>query len=357
MSGSTPKPQSTNLDRVRTATYRPPVELEPGVWRLRVAQPRFAANYVYVLLGSVPTLIDSGHPDPETQAQLDRGLEFLGLQRKDIAQILYTHTHLDHLGGGMKTWGTPELRHVEHRLPEGAVKAGVDTAFGAYTIRLHEWFEWMETLPDHPYLDGLRAMRSTHPEGSPWLRVAEGLGRTTGRPLVPGTFVSAGDLRLEILDVHGHDPHHIAFVEENTRWAVTGDIIVGTPTPLVPPMGDDALPYREALDRIADLAPDRVFPAHGLVFDNGRDAIRSTAAHFDAFSASILRNLGRLGVSGPVGAAAILQTYLDRDPSFREADRALPGVLLGGIHAHLTRLERLGAARQPEPNAFLPEAA
>jgi len=357
MSGRPSQPPKSDLFRVRTATYRPPVELEPGVWRLRVAQPRFAANYVYVLLGEIPTLIDAGHPDPETQRQLDRGLKFLGLSRADIAQVLYTHTHLDHLGGGMKTWTAPELVHVEHRLPASAVEAGVDVGFGDYTIRLHEWFQWMNSLPDHPYLEGLRAMRDENPKGTPWLRIAEGVGRTTGRPLHPGDVVPAGDLRVKVVDVHGHDPHHVAFVEESGRWAVTGDIVVGTPTPLVPPMDDDALPYREALDRIATHAPARVFPAHGLVFDDGPAAIASTASYFDGFSESILRNLGRLSTAGPVGAASILQSYLDRNPQFRQADVALPGVLLGGIHCHLTRLERLGRVRQPSPNAFLPVAA
>ncbi len=358
MSGSLSQPPKSDLFRVRTATYRPPRELEPGVWRLRVAQPRFAANYVYVLLGKVPTLIDSGHPHASTQRQLTRGLRYIGLERRDIAQILYTHTHLDHLGGGMASWNDPALVHVEHRLPRSAVEAGVDVGFGEYTIRLHQWFRWMDSLPAHPYLDRLRAMKNQHPGGMPWLRIAEGLGRTTGRPLDPGSIVEAGDLRLRVVDVHGHDPHHVAFVEESGRWAVTGDIVVGSPTPLVPPMDDDAMPYRDALDRMAAEAPGRVFPAHGLVFDDGPAAIEQTAAAFDAFAASIVRNLRRLsGGTRPTGAPPILQSYMDRNPKFVDADTALPGVLLGGIHSHLTRLRRLGAVVEPEPNAFLPGAA
>ncbi|GEM_PF-3433278 len=358
MSGRPSQPPKSDLFRVRTATYRPPVELEPNVWRLRVAQPRFAANYVYLLLGDVPTLIDSGHPDPETQRQLTRGLADIGLRRSDLAQVLYTHTHLDHLGGGMASWNTPDLVHVEHRLPRSAVEARVDVDFGDYTIRLHEWFAWMNCLPEHPYLESLRRLRDAGPKGMPWLNIAEGLGRTTGRPLDPGSVVEAGDLRLRVIDVHGHDPHHVAFVEESGRWAVTGDIIVGSPTPLVPPMDDDALPYRESLDRIGAEAPARIFPAHGLVFDDGPAAIAATAKTFDGFAESILRNLRRLsGGTKPTGAPPILQSYMDRNPIFVEADTALPGVLLGGIHSHLTRLRRLGRVVEPEPNAFLPAVA
>ena len=342
---------------MRTATYRAPVELEPGVWRLRVAQPRFAANYVYLLLGEVPTLIDAGHPAPETQRQLDRGLADVGLKRGDIAQVLYTHTHLDHLGGGLASWGAADLRHVEHRIPRSAKEAGVDVGFGTYTIRLHEWFQWMDALPDHPYLDTLRAMREEMESMRAELRIAAEIGRPTGRPVTPGESVQAGDLTLRVVDVHGHDPHHVAFIEEGGRWAITGDVVVGTPTPLVPPMDDDALPYREALDRLAAEAAQRVFPAHGLVFDDGPAAVDATRETFDAFAESILRKLRRHAVDGPVGAATILQSWLDTNVAYVAADQALPGVLLGGIHCHLTRLERLGRVSQPEPNAFLPAEA
>lgn len=351
MSGSGPK---TDVFRNRTETYRPPVELEPGLWRLRVAQPRFAANYVYLLQGAVPTLIDSGHPDPGTQRQLDRGLADLGMTRADLAQVLYTHTHLDHLGGGMASWDAPELAHVEHRLMRSAVEAGVDVGFADYTIRLHEWFSWMNALPDHPYLQGLRDLRDKHPHGTPWLSIVQGLGKPTGTPFEPGDRIAAGDIHVDVVDVHGHDPHHVAFVGPSARWAITGDVVVGTPTPLVPPMDDDAVPYREALDRLAEIAPGRVFPAHGLVFDDGPAAIAQTAATFDAFAASVLRNVGRMAPSGPVGAPQILGSWMERNPAIREADRALPGVLLGGIHAHLLRLEHQGAVAQVEPHAFRP---
>ena len=349
MSGSAPK---TDVFRNRTETYRPPVELEPGLWRLRVAQPRFAANYVYVLRGAVPTLIDSGHPDPGTQRQLDRGLADIGMRRADFAQVLYTHTHLDHLGGGIASWGGDALAHVEHRLMRSAVEAGVDVDFADYTTRLHEWFTWMNSLPDHPYLQSPRDLRDQHPHGTSWLGVAQGLGRTTGAPFEPGDRIPAGDIQLEVVDVHGHDPHHVAFVEPSGRWAITGDVIVGAPTPLVPPMGDDAVPYRRALDRLAAIAPGRVFPAHGIVFDDGPEAIRRTAATFDAVAASVLRSVALMADDGPATAPRILEKWMERDPSVREADQALPGVLLGGIHAHLLRLEHQGALMQVRPHAF-----
>jgi glyoxylase-like metal-dependent hydrolase (beta-lactamase superfamily II) len=316
------------------------VEVLPGVHRIRVPQPGYASNYVYVLLGRVPTLIDAGHPDAFSQDRLDQGLLALGLRRGDLAQVLYTHTHLDHLGGGVLTWNVPALAAVAHRIPSRAKDAEVDRSFGTYTRRLHSWDLWLASLPPHPLVD-LWLHRRRHRSRS-WLAVEAEDGRALpGLPLVPGTWVDAGDHRLLVVEARGHDPHHICLLGEGGFAMWTGDVVLGTPTPLLPPMADDAQLYREALLRLRALRPKVVLPAHGPIFSDGAAAIAATLRDFDALSSLVLGVVA--GAAGAaVGPGEVLEAVFEAHPPLRPRAEAMVGVLLGNVHSHLLRLARLG---------------
>lgn len=317
-----------------------PIRLTEGVFRIRVPLPGYAANQVYVLLGAVPTLIDAGHPDPSAQEALDHGLLSLGLGRADLAQVLYTHTHVDHLGGGILTWTADDLGHVEQRLPSRAVDAGVDRNFGRYTRRLHAWDPWLESLPPHPIVSQWIKLRR-HRSNS-WTAVEEDTGRVMGgRPLLPGTWVDAGDRRLLVVEGRGHDPYHVVFLDEGGEFAITGDIVLLTPTPLLPPMDDDATTYREALGRLRFLAPRSVFPAHGSIFRDGPAAIRGALALFDRFADGVL-SVVRTGGGREMGPGEVLADLFLLDPALQPRSETMVGVLLGNIHSHLLRLASAG---------------
>src|SRR5437868_6245846 len=69
-----------------------PVELAPGVWRAGTE----LVNWYLVEEGGRVTIVDAGLP--RYRPQLDRALERMGRSLADVAAIVLTHAHPDHVG-------------------------------------------------------------------------------------------------------------------------------------------------------------------------------------------------------------------------------------------------------------------
>lgn len=322
---------------------QPPQEVAPGLFRLRVPTPGFVANYLYLFSGPEPVLIDAGHPDAETQAALDAGLAALGLVRADLAAVLYTHTHLDHLGGGIRHWREAAEAAVPHRIAQSALDEGVDRSFGRRTRALHDWSPWLDSLPTHPRVQRWRDRRRQRSRS--WLVVDEEEGRALDtRGLKDGDEVLVAGRRLQILALPGHDPHHLAFYDPQRSLLITGDLVLRTPTPLMPPMGDDAAAYRRSLARLQVLPAQLVLPAHGPTLAG--EAVGAVAKAFDALAEAVLHCV-RQGPT-PVGPGDVLEWLFEHAPSLLSDAESLEGVMLGNVHSHLLRWLAEGTLAEEE---------
>ncbi len=96
-----------------------------------------------------------------------------------------------------------------------------------------------------------------HPE------TARRLSFTIGRELDDGEVIDLGDRRLRCVFTPGHAPGHLCFLEEETGWLAAGDMVASVGTILVDPSEGDMRLYLESLQRMAELAPTVLLPAHG----------------------------------------------------------------------------------------------
>src|SRR5437773_1722509 len=69
-----------------------PVELAPGVWRAGTE----LVNWYLVEDGGRVTIVDAGLPG--YRPQLDRALARMGRGLGDVAAVILTHAHADHVG-------------------------------------------------------------------------------------------------------------------------------------------------------------------------------------------------------------------------------------------------------------------
>jgi ribonuclease/clavin/mitogillin len=135
----------------------------------------------------------------------------------DLAHVVVTHTHPDHVGG---------------------VTAYADSA----TVWAHA---------DHRD------------------RFAEATGVDPDRTFEDGTTIPA-DHDLEVLETPGHAPDHVAlaFGTDTGTAVVCGDLAVAEGSVVVGGSDGDMRAYLDSLRRLRELEPDRLYPGHGPVVDD-----------------------------------------------------------------------------------------
>jgi endoribonuclease LACTB2 len=263
-------------------------DLLPGLATAALVSPTLPpateTNCFLVGTGDV-VVVDPGSPYPEEQAALDEVLERLAAEGRRVKEIWITHHHFDHLAGA------PHLAE-RWRAPIAAHPRTADLVAGRIAID--------RTLADGETL---------------------ALPGSRGRP----------DRRLRVVFTPGHTPGHHAFVEETTGFVLAGDLVAGVGTVVIDPDEGDMSAYLASLDRLRDLAPRALLPAHGPV-------LTEAAAKLDEYTRHRLwreqRVLDALAEAGSATARELVPSvYADVPPAVHAlAERSLL--------AHLVKLVR-----------------
>ena len=182
----------------------------------------FVQNTLLVICadGRTALLVDPGAATPDALAAArGRGLE--------VAAILLTHAHLDHIEGvamAKRATGAPvHLHPLDRILYDNA--AAQAAAFGV------------------PYEE------PPPPDAQ----------------LVPGNNVTFGGSEFEVVFVPGHAPGHVMFVSTSEPIAIVGDVIfLGSIGRTDLPGGDYRVLMESIRSRVLPLPPEtRLYPGHG----------------------------------------------------------------------------------------------
>jgi glyoxylase-like metal-dependent hydrolase (beta-lactamase superfamily II) len=231
----------------------------------------------YLLEGPEPILLDAGAPGCE--AEFRRLLGARGYEPGDIEHVLLTHPHVDHiglvptvLGAGDSTVYAPA--GVEARLEqdpstlESRVRANCAAA-GLPEAQLEAAVEIS--------VGSLERNRALLPSDSVdvWME--------------PGGTTTVGDLEIGAVHVPGHQADHLSYPTtiDGERALLAGDVGIESFRPVVMHDGlDDG--HREAFDafyaaleRLAGLEVDRVYPGHGPVHGNLAGTVRRDRESLD----------------------------------------------------------------------------
>lgn len=211
-------------------------------------------------IGSV--LVDAGPPNRASELLAELG-------ETEISTVLLTHAHEDHVGLAAPL----AQRGADVYAPEPLVP----------------------TLQDPPELPGYRD-RS-------WGRAepveAQGLGEHVETP--------AG--RFEVVPTPGHSPHHVALLHAEEGWCFTGDAFLGERAYVR--FDEDLERELASMERLADRAPAVLFPGHGSVAREPKQALARTLDWHERKAAEVdeLRREGRsvrsirrelFGLEGPM---------------------------------------------------------
>jgi ribonuclease/clavin/mitogillin len=189
--------------------------------------------------------------------------------------------------------------------------------------------------PDH--LGGVGLLRQRFPG----LPVAKMIHRDAGLPddiadLREGQTVEGDGVTLVPLHTPGHASDHLCFYLTEEKALLTGDVVLGGSTTVIPSDDGDLLDYLRSLHRLQGLGIRRIYPAHGPVIEDGPGRIAEYIAHRMMRERQILECLGE----GPATIPQLVsRIYVDVAPALHRA----AGM---SVEAHLTKLSREGRVRE-----------
>ncbi|KAF0280483.1 MBL fold metallo-hydrolase [Spiribacter aquaticus] len=243
-------------------------EIAPGLIRIDTGylRPAHTACYLVIDQGRA-ALVDTGVV--HSVAVILEALAASGLDRSAVDWVIPTHVHLDHAGGaGPLMQALPAARlgvhpsGVDHLVDPGRLEAGVRALYGdAFFDR-----EYAPLVPVDP---------------------------TRIVALEDGAMVATGARQLQVIHTPGHAWHHLSLLDADRSVFIAGDAFgAGYPgyaegaapflVPVVPPPQFDPDAYRQTLERIRDIDPRYVAPAHFPLIEAPRAAADRLQTLLDA---------------------------------------------------------------------------
>jgi glyoxylase-like metal-dependent hydrolase (beta-lactamase superfamily II) len=275
-------PEEVNLGPFRLVEFRPGVILLPV--RTPTLPPAEFTN-CYLLGSHSCVVIDPGSPYDREIDWLVAGIEAVGEKLgREVREIWLTHHHPDHVGAAERLGerlGLPIAAHAETaaRLA-GRVKVDREIA-GGEVVDL-------------------------------------------GGPSRPFT--------VRAIHTPGHARGHLSFLHEELGSLLVGDVLSGFGTIVIDPPEGNMHDYLRTLDRLLEIAPRTLFPAHGPTMLDALGKIREYREHRRWREERVFRSWCR-GLRDP--EAMLPEVYDDLPlPAYPLAKRQ--------IVAHLQRLEALG---------------
>ena len=269
--------------------------IAPNVHRVTVGQGAFVGVHspnVYLVAGNDRVaFIDTAYGnDDEVKAQLDLW-EALG--RPEVAAIVLTHRHKDHIGGAGRL----------HGATAGEIVCSV-----------------AEREPIERALADSRV----------------------GRGVADGETLDLGGATLEFIETPGHTLGSLCLYYREEGVLFTGDTILGSGAPVINPDHGDMGLYIQSLEKLLAYEALMIAPGHGPVVNQPRAKIRSLIEHRLKRERQILGLLqeGRRTIEDLFKAV------------YPELDRGLHDLARSQIRSHLIKLEREGKVQKAEDGAY-----
>ncbi len=243
-----------------------PEAVAPGIWRVALPVP-FAPGSVnvYVLHGDEQwVLVDCGLGTRESDAALAAGLQALGITFGDLAALVLTHAHSDHIA---------PAGDIAAQMPPDAPVLVLDVE----KERLLS-FRQPGSLTDKAQLVKMQRLGGlSRDEAELGLRGMDLLTRLIRPParervhtVADGEVIALAGRAWQALWTPGHAPGHLCLVSENI--IITGDHILPQISPNVsyrsPDQPDPIQDHLDGLARVAalELAEPLALPGHGDPF-------------------------------------------------------------------------------------------
>jgi glyoxylase-like metal-dependent hydrolase (beta-lactamase superfamily II) len=261
-------------------------EITPGIYWLELPTLMADSDLVHVNAYLVQgdsgyLLVDAGWNTDESYAALHKQLAEIGVDIKDISQIVVTHVHPDHYGqaGRLKQLSGADvaLHDIE--------KAFIESRYINMKQFAEQTTEWL-------------TINGVQPE-----ELEEFKNATAGidRYIVPtypdislhgGETITSGRFSFQVIWTPGHSAGHICLYEPEKKILISGDHMLPKITPNVgrqPDTRENTLgDYIKSLESIRHLDVELILPGHEFPFNTFRPRIEELIRHHEERNQEVL---------------------------------------------------------------------
>lgn len=262
-------------------------EIIPGIYQLKIPIPDNPLEYtnIYLVRGDDGYLIiDAGWNDEKAFQSLEKQLAEIGVDFKDISQIIITHAHRDHYGLADRLRQLSQAKISLHHLEENVIAPRYQN-IDEVIHQLGQWFR-SNGVPDNelPTLQTPFAGMSRPP--------ALALPDTN---IGDGEEIAIGVFNFRVLWTPGHSPGHICLYDSAQKILFSGDHVLPIITPNVSlqPQSDfnPLADFLDSLNKVKQLDVTLVLPAHEHIFSNLQTRVDQIVQHHQQRNLEILETV------------------------------------------------------------------
>ena len=327
-------------------------EIDNNVIRFKIDFPpfeglTFVCMYLLKIEGS-NVLIDAGLHFTDWKKKFFAGLEEFDISVKNIDYCIVTHDHIDHIGL-IKTLKrkNPDMQILMHKITHDLIRWGTDA-------KNNEEVEMMATeLAERMIKFGISEEKGDRiiQFFSNWHKLIN--YRKPDRVLHDNDEILFDSNKLKVIWTPGHALGHICIFDTSNKYLFSGDHILSRITPhigsfIMNPVLKNEYDvtnildyYLKSLDKIDNLNPKIIFPAHQDVIYNPHERISEIKKHHD----NRLHEISSIIKNNPLTPFRISQIHFGEDLSEINTFLAISEVI-----SHLTYLEHQGKIERIEKN-------
>ncbi len=214
---------------------------------------------VFLIIDDELMLIDAGPYSPDKSKKLSYALKISGFDIKDISRIVYTHSHPDHMGGGIGLDGYNGIRHCIYWEAKKWVEQYGEYVSSVKSIAKNIFHEQLVLYPEvmDIYFDVVDHF--WNPSFGE-IQINEELNE--------GDWISTGKFKFKVISTPGHSPWDISLWEEKNSLLFSGDFLLSKSSTLTGGLngfGSDLISYESSLKKINNHLNliKCIYPAHG----------------------------------------------------------------------------------------------